>query len=220
MPIIRIMLVDDQMLLREGLKTIINTQSDMQVSAEAENGAEALKLLADNHVDLILMDIRMPILNGVEATKQIRAQYPDSVIVILTTFDEDDYIVEALANGAVGYLLKDIDAQHLLQAIRDAVDGSMMLPSRVAAKLASYISNRQTIRRSTPPTGPMSSSLFTEREQQMGHLMIAGYSNRQIANELFLTEGTVKNYVSEIYGKLGTNNRGNAVMLLRQVLSD
>jgi len=182
----------------------------MEVVAEAEQGTQAVELVGELEVDVILMDIRMPILDGVQATAQIKQIHPAAVIIILTTFDDDDYIIEGLANGAAGYLLKDIDATRLVQAIRSGYAGELMLPSPIARKLAAYISGRRIVRQQD--------SIFTDREMEIGSLIAQGMSNRQIAKHLFLSEGTVKNYVSELYQKLGTSNRANAMVLLKQIL--
>ena len=212
---IRVMLVDDQVLLREGLKTIINIQEDMEVAAEAENGERALGCMEETAVDVVLMDIQMPVMNGVEATAAIKKRCPGTTIVILTTFDDDDFIIDALSNGAAGYLLKDIDGPHLIRAIRDAYTGQLMLPGRVAAKLAARISGQKAA-----PARPLKEeglASLNEREREIGALLARGLSNRQIAKTLFLSEGTVKNYVSEIYSKLGTSNRTQAGLLLQQL---
>lgn len=214
---IRVMLVDDQMLLREGLKTIINLQDDMLVCAEADNGAVALQLLQAQPADVILMDIRMPVLDGVEATAAIKKEFPDSAIIILTTFDDDDYIIDALSNGAAGYLLKDIDAAHLVQSIRDALAGQMMLPGRIAAKLASRLTGNKGAGSTRPQAVGDIHLLLSEREKEIGLLVAQGLTNRQIARQLFLSEGTIKNYISEIYSKLGTNDRVKAGLLLGQL---
>ena len=212
---IKVMLVDDQLLLREGLKTIINIQEDMEVAAEAENGERALACMEETAVDVALMDIQMPVMNGVEATAAIKKRFPGTAIVILTTFDDDDFIIDALSNGAAGYLLKDIDGPHLIRAIRDAHAGQLMLPGRVAAKLAARISGQKAA-----PAGSFKKeglASLNEREREIGLLLAQGLSNRQISKTLFLSEGTVKNYVSEIYSKLGTSNRTQAGLLLQQL---
>ena len=212
---IRVMLVDDQMLLREGLKTIINIQEDMEVTAEAKNGERALACMGETAVDVILMDIQMPVMNGVEATAAIMKSFPGTAIIILTTFDDDDFIVDALTNGAAGYLLKDIDGPQLIRAIRDAHEGQLMLPGRIAAKLAARISGQKASPSRTLKEEGLSS--LNEREREIGALLSQGLSNRQIAKNLFLSEGTVKNYISEIYSKLGTSNRTQAGLLLQQL---
>lgn len=212
---IRVMLVDDQMLLREGLKTIINIQEDMEVTAEAENGERALFCMGETAVDVILMDIQMPVMNGVEATDAIKKRFPEIAIIILTTFDDDDFIIDALTKGAAGYLLKDMSGPHLIRAIRDAYEGQLLLPGRIAAKLAARIS-----RQKASPAEPLKEEgLFSlnEREREIGALLAQGLKNRQIAKNLFLSEGTVKNYISEIYSKLGTSNRTQASLLLQQL---
>ena len=212
---IRVMLVDDQVLLREGLKTIINIQQDMEVAAEAEDGERALACMGETAVDVVLMDIQMPVMNGVEATTAIKKRFPGTAIVILTTFDDDDFIIDALSNGAAGYLLKDMDGPHLIRAIRDAHAGHLMLPGRVAAKLAARISGQKAA-----PAGSLKKeglASLNEREREIGLLLAQGLSNRQISKTLFLSEGTVKNYVSEIYSKLGTSNRTQAGLLLQQL---
>ena len=217
---IKIMLVDDQMLLREGLKTIINLQDDMEVLGEAENGELAIQQMSETPADVILMDIRMPVLNGVEATRIIKQRYSDTAIIILTTFDDDDYIIDALCHGADGYLLKDIDGPHLVRAIRDAHSGTMMMPTRIATKLALRLSGQLIDSGQSNLRGARADAdlAFSEREQQIASLMADNCTNRQIARKLYLGEGTVKNYVSEIYRKLGTSNRDQAVMLIRQML--
>jgi DNA-binding NarL/FixJ family response regulator len=217
---ISVMLVDDQMLLREGLKTIINLQEDMEVFAEADNGNIAIEQMNKKNIDVILMDIRMPILNGVEASSIIKKKYPDTAIIILTTFDDDDYIIDALCNGADGYLLKDMDAPHLIQSIRDAYKGQMMLPGRIATKLATRISNQKYKCKTQEKIDLSEKELLSDREHEIGLLMIEGLNNRQIARKLFLSEGTVKNYISEIYSKLGTNNRTKAIILMQQMLQN
>lgn len=213
---IRIMLVDDQVLLREGLKTIINLQDDMEVALEASNGLEAIELVKSEKIDVILMDIRMPELNGIEATIKIKESFSDISILVLTTFNEEDLIVDALAGGADGYLLKDIDSVHLVAAIRDAFNGNIMLPSKVAAMLARRLSGR-SMTRETVISGTGAIEQLTDREMEIGRRIAEGLTNRQIANTLYLSEGTVKNYISEIYKKLGTSNRTKAGIMVRNI---
>jgi DNA-binding NarL/FixJ family response regulator len=136
---IRVVLADDQTIIREGLRALLETDPFIQVVAEAENGEQACELVKQHHPTIVLMDVRMPGLDGVEATKRIKQAYPSTVILILTTFDDDAYILNALANGAAGYLLKDINATKLIGAIHDAVKGSLILPSAIAAKISSHV---------------------------------------------------------------------------------
>lgn len=214
---IKVMLVDDQVLLREGLKTIINLQDTMEVVLEASNGREAIELLKSKPIDVILMDIRMPELNGIDATSKIKESYPDISIIVLTTFNEEELIVDALASGADGYLLKDIDAKHLVAAVQDAYDGDILLPSKVAAMLARRLSGRgKSHSNKSEGTGAMDE--LTDRELEIGKLISNGMTNRQIANTLYLSEGTVKNYISEIYKKLGTNNRTKVGIMVTNII--
>lgn len=214
---IRIMLVDDQVLLREGLKTIINLQDDMEVALEASNGREAVELLKSEEIDVILMDIRMPELNGIDATARIKDEYKDISIIVLTTFNEEDLIIDALASGADGYLLKDIDAQGLVLAIRNAYNGDLLLPSKVAAMLARRLSGKSRLKETAVP-GTGAIETLSEREMEIGSLIADGMTNRQIANTLYLSEGTVKNYISEIYKKLGTSNRTKVGILIGNMM--
>jgi DNA-binding NarL/FixJ family response regulator len=166
------------------------------------------------------MDIQMPVMNGVEATRIIKESNPDVSVIILTTFDDDDYIIDALSNGADGYLLKDIDALHLVRAIQDAYNGVLMVPARIASKLAARISGGSGNIVRNKNDALKNYFELTERERQIALLMVENLGNRQIAKKLFLTEGTVKNYISEIYSKLGINDREQAVLLLAQKLND
>lgn len=215
---IKVMLVDDQVLLREGLKTIINLQDDMEVLLEASNGREAIDLLKSQDVDVILMDIRMPQLNGIDATLKIKNEYPSISIIVLTTFNEEDLIVDALASGADGYLLKDIGAENLVSAIKDAYKGNILLPAKVAAMLARRLSGKSLSGNLNKGTGAVSK--LNEREIEIGQLINNGMTNKQIANTLFLSEGTVKNYISEIYSKLGTNNRTKVGIMIDNMIND
>lgn len=212
---IKILVVDDQTLMRDGLKTILDLEEDLEVIGTACNGKEAYRLVKQVKPDVILMDIRMPILNGVEATKLIKEEFKDISIIILTTFDTDDLIIEALACGADGYILKDIDGDRLIQAIKDCFNGDMILPAKVAAKLVTRVLNNQ---RDIPGNIiDLNSFQITEREEEICELLCAGYSNKQIANKLFLTIGTVKNYVTSIYNKLGVSNRISAILFLKKM---
>ena len=202
---IKIMLVDDQAILREGLKTIIELNDDYLVTLEAGNGEDAVEIYNKDLVDVVLMDIRMPIMDGIIATRKIKAMDDGVAILVLTTFNEQELIVEALAAGADGYILKDIDGKHLISAIRDAYDGNFILPSKVANMLAKKISAKRLD--SGYETHEKDLDELSAREVEIGRLIGEGYTNKEIAEKLFLSEGTVKNYISEIYSKLGDNNR-------------
>jgi len=215
---LRVLIADDQTLMRDGLQTILQLEDDIEVIATAENGEEACRLVAVHDPDLVLMDIRMPVMNGIEAVKKLRVESPHTKVLVLTTFDEDEYIIDALASGAVGFLLKDIPTEKLLQAVREAARGEIMLPSSIAVKLATRLSTPAPGR--TPPPrsrGRAADLKFTNREMSIIALMVEGRNNREIAQLLFMSEGTVKNYISAIYDKIGTNDRTQAVIWLKDM---
>ncbi len=222
---IRIVIADDQRLMRDGLHTMISLTEDMEVVGLAETGAKAVELVALHRPDLVLMDIQMPEMDGIVATKRIREQYPDTEVLILTTYAEDNYIIDALVYGAKGFLLKDLPGETIMAAIRDTMSGSLLMPPAIAAKLAS----RLNFLSSTTPTTPQASNplrtasdldayAFTDREKDIIVRMAEGKSNREIASELFISEGTMRNYISIIYNKIGVNDRLKAVTLLREWL--
>ncbi len=217
---ISVLLVDDQRLMLEGLETLLSLRPDMEVVGTAESGEEALEALQrlqslQNVVpDVILMDIRMPGMGGVKATEAILDRYPGIVVLILTTFDDDVYIIEALSNGASGYLLKDIDGEKLALAIHEAMTGNLLLTGKVARKLA------LTARSQKNRLDKAGEALeLTPRERELARLLVEGLNSKEIAGKLHLTQGTVKNYLSDIYAKIGTNDRAKAVLLLKGYLS-
>lgn len=212
---LRILIAEDQTLLRDSLHTILNLEDDMEVIGVAENGEEAYRMTRKFFPDLVLMDIEMPKMDGIECTRLIKRDCPQVKVLILTTFAEEDYIVEALANGAMGFLVKDIPGDKLLNAIRDAVHGQLMLPGVIAEKLAKRLlhANRSKAVDGVEHIG----FTLTERDKSIISLMIRGMNNQQIARTLFMTEGTVKNYVSAIYGKIGIHERTRAVIYLKKL---
>lgn len=214
---IRVMIVDDQTLMRDGLKTILELEEDIEVVGVASNGKEAYEWM--NHVrpDIILMDIRMPVLNGVEATKQIKKDYKGVSIIILTTFDTDELIMEALASGADGYMLKDIEGNCLVESIRAAYRGDTILPAKIAAKLVTRLV-RGTEEEQKGIGQTLNDFELTDREKEICQLLSEGLTNKQICEKLYLTTGTVKNYITSIYNKLGVSNRTAAVLLLKKLL--
>ncbi|WEK54810.1 MAG: response regulator transcription factor [Candidatus Cohnella colombiensis] len=216
---LKILIADDQTLMRDGLQTILQLEDDIDVIATAENGEEACNLVMTLQPDIVLMDIRMPVMNGIEAVKKLKLDSPHTKVLVLTTFDEDDYIIDALASGAVGFLLKDIPTDKLLQAIRDTAKGELMLPSSIAIKLAARLATPSSEERtfSAQKRGKISDLKFTDREMSIIVLMVEGRNNRQIAQLLFMSEGTVKNYISTIYDKIGTNDRTQAVLWLKDM---
>ncbi len=215
--LIRIVIADDQRLMREGLKTIIDLEEDMEVLSTAANGREAVELCRNLSPDIVLMDIRMPEMDGVEATSQIVAEGLASGVIVVTTFDDDELIIKALQAGAKTYLLKDLPSEKLLATIRSTYNGDIVLQPEIAAKLVKRASGADTFTKSE--SGIEFTETLTAREKEILSLMAEGLSNNDIASRLFLSEGTVKNQVSNIYSKLGTSDRTQAVLLaLKQKL--
>lgn len=206
---IRVLLVDDQSLFREGLHTLLSAQPDMDVVGEAANGGEALALAASQRPDIVLMDLRMPVLDGVSATRSLHASQPDCRVIILTTFDDDENVFEGLRAGAVGYLLKDAPSEKLFEAIRAAARGESFLQPSIAAKVIAEFA-----RMSAPAkgTGAALAEPLSERELEILRLIANGASNREIAVALVIAEGTVKNHVTSILGKLAVSDRMQAVL--------
>jgi DNA-binding NarL/FixJ family response regulator len=220
MKMIKLMIVDDQTLMRDGLKTIIELEEDIDVVALAEDGEEAVKLNDKINPDVILMDIRMPIMNGVESVKAIKKVDEDVSILMLTTFDDEEYIIEALAHGADGYLLKDIAADQLIDYIRAGYKGEIMLPAKIARKLAVKLREQEDVNNNIENINDIALENFSQRELEIAKKLSKGLTNKQIAKELFISEGTVKNYISTIYSKLGTNDRTKVVLLIQSLLDD
>lgn len=211
---IKIAIVDDQQLLVEGLKTIISTQDDFTFIGSANNGKDAVALVKRLHPDVVLMDINMPVMNGVEATKEIIEYNKDIKIIILTTFDDDQYVLDALSNGATGYLLKDIEGSKLIDAIKEAYNGSFILPGKIAIKLARNINNNNN---KVDEDELELLDELTEREKEVASLLVKGKTVKEISSTLFLSYGTVKNYLSNIYSKLDVPDRTSAVIKLQKL---
>jgi DNA-binding NarL/FixJ family response regulator len=211
---IRLLLVDDQALFREGLRTLLSVQPEFEVVGEASNGEEALRLAATLHPQVILMDVRMPILDGVAATRKLRAAHSEMRVIVLTTFDDDEYVFDALRAGAAGYLLKDVASPKLFEAIRVAARGESFLQPSVAAKVVAEFSRlaNQSPARPQAPLEPLS-----EREVEILRLIGGGLSNREIASQLILAEGTVKNHITNILNKLGVADRTQAALKAREL---
>jgi len=214
---IKLMIVDDQTLMRDGLKTIIELEDDIEIVSLAENGEEAVKNNDLYNPDVILMDIRMPIMNGVESVKQIKENDNDVSILMLTTFDDEEYIIEALAFGADGYLLKDIAADQLIEYIRSGYKGEIMLPAKIGKKLAKRLFKNEE-KLDAQSINKIAFDDFSVRELDIAKLLVKAYSNKQIAKELFISEGTVKNYISNIYSKLGTNDRSKVILMIQELI--
>jgi len=203
---IRVAVVDDQTLIREGLAALLALIPDLEVVGQAADGRAALQLVAETHPDVVLMDVRMPGMNGVAATRQIQARHPATRVIVLTTFDRDEYVFEALTAGAKGYLLKNADPDYLAAAIRAVHRGESILDPAVTQKV---------IRRATLASDaePALSERLSSREREVLQLIAGGLSNTEIAARLSLSEGTVKNHVSRILGKLGARDRVHAARL-------
>ena len=211
---ITILLVDDQPLFREGLRTLLSVQPDLKVVGEAGDGEEALKLCRTLKPAVVLMDLQMPVLDGVEATRRLHHEQPDSRVIVLTTFDDDEMVFDGLRAGALGYLLKDAPSEKLAEAIRAAARGESFLQPSIAAKVVAEFA-RLTAKRS-PPAQALIEPL-SDREQEILALIATGATNREIGNQLFLAEGTVKNHVTNVLGKLGVRDRTQAALKAREM---
>jgi len=204
---IRILLVDDQHIIREGLKTMLESNPDMQIIGEAENGQQAIAQLSTLKPDVILMDVRMPVMDGVAATQAIAQQHPTAKILILTTFDDDEYVSQAMRMGAKGYLLKDTEPEELSLAIRSVYRGHTQLGPGLFEKALSPVTEASSAL--LPPPGI---AQLTARELQVLKLIASGANNREIAESLFLSENTVKNYVTTILSCLNLRDRTQAAL--------
>lgn len=210
---IPIVIAEDQAIVRDGLTAIIGMQADMEVVASCPDGLQAYESVRRWRPRIVLMDIKMPVMDGIASTKKIKDDYPDTIVLILTTFSEDQYIVDGLVNGASGFLLKDLQAAKLVSIIREADNGEFFVPSAIAAKLAGRLREMSADPGAVTPLAEE----FTPREIEVIERLIERKSNREIAGELYLTEGTVKNYISVIYEKLGTNDRAKAIAMLKSI---
>jgi NarL family two-component system response regulator LiaR len=206
----KILLCDDQAVIRDGLEMLLNLEKDFQVIGVAQDGAEALELAAQKQPDLILMDLKMPIMNGIEATREIRAKLPHIKILVLTTYDDDEWVFDAIRAGASGYLLKDTPRQKIVEAIRGTMEGKSFVDPAVAGKLLNQVASKQT-----QPTSILADKL-TERELDVLRLIAKGINNSEIANQLHLSEGTVRNHVSAILEKLNVSDRTHAAVIAIQ----
>ena len=210
---VRVLLVDDQSLFREALATLLSVRDDVEVVGEAANGDEALRRAAELRPEVVLMDLRMPVLDGVAAIRRLHVEQPEVRVIALTTFDDDEDVFAALRAGAVGYLLKDVSSSVLVEAILAASRDESVLQPSVAAKVVARFA-RLPADDAVPPAQPLVVPL-SERELQILRLLAEGRSNREIADALFLAEGTVKNHVTNVLGKLGVRDRTQAALRAR-----
>ena len=209
---VHVLLVDDQAIVRQGLKALLSLQADLQIVGEAANGREAVAmaqqlLTTPRAIEVVLMDIRMPVMDGVAATRELLYQYPDLKVLVLTTFEDDQLVQQAVQAGAVGYLLKDTPSEEVAQAIRAVHRGY--------AQFGPGILQKMVVAQPTPPQPerPPGVDELTPREREVLALIGQGASNREIAQALFLSEGTVKNHVTNILGRLGLRDRTQAALL-------
>lgn len=203
---IRVIVCDDQEIVCQGLSTILNNDPQIQVVATANNGREVIELVEIHKPDLVMMDLKMPDVNGIQATQKIRSRFPRIKVLVLTTYDDDEWLFDAIRAGAAGYLLKDTPSEALIQAIKGTLQGETYLDPNVAGKVLHNVA----LQKQTPASG--FHVQLSERETDVLQLMARGLTNADIARELFLSEGTVRNYTSVIFTKLGVNDRTQAVI--------
>ncbi|HEY52473.1 MAG TPA: response regulator transcription factor [Caldilineae bacterium] len=212
---VRVLLADDQQLMREGLRVLLDLTPDIRVVGEAGDGAEAVERALALQPDVVLMDVRMPHLDGVAATRRLHEACPEVQVIILTTFDDDEYVFEGLRAGAAGYLLKDAPSEQLAEAIRAAAQGEAFIQPSVARKVVAEfarLTERDHRRREQPLVEPLSA-----REFEVLALVAEGLSNREISERMFITPGTVKNHVSNVLAKLGVRDRTQAVLRAQEL---
>ena len=212
---VRVLICDDQDIVREGMQAILKTAPEIEVVGVARDGAEALEMIPATQPQVVLMDLKMPGMNGIQATREIRARFSQVHVLVLTTYDADEWVFDAIRSGAAGYLLKDTPREQLLAAIKGTAEGKTHVDPNIAGKLFSQVSQAPAAVDST-----IADSL-SERERDVLRLLAQGLSNADIAAQLFLSEGTVRNYVSTIFVKLGVTDRTQAAVLaLRYGLAD
>jgi DNA-binding NarL/FixJ family response regulator len=210
---VRVLLVDDQALFREALATLLDVRDEVVVVGEAANGDEALRRAAELRPDVVLMDLRMPVLDGIAATRRMRVERPEVQVIALTTFDDEEEVFAALRAGAVGYLLKDVSSARLVEAILAAARGESVLQPSVAAKVVARFA-RLPADDPAPRPQPLVVPL-SERELEVLRRLAEGRTNREIAGDLYLAEGTIKNHVTNVLAKLGARDRTQAALRAR-----
>jgi len=207
---IKVMLVEDHVLVREGTRELLDREQDIQVVAEAGDGEEAIWLASARHLDVIVMDIAMPKLNGLEATRRIKAANSQVAVLVLTAYDDDEYVFAFLEAGAAGYLLKDVSTNDLIKAIRAVYAGESVLHPAITRKVIDYFAQRTAKRRADEQQDLQEH--LTEREIQVLKLAARGMTNREIANDLSISARTVQVHLSNVFGKLGVGSRTEAVL--------
>lgn len=206
----KVIICDDQALIRDGLEMLLKLEKDIEVVGQVQDGGEAVDLVKKAQPDLVLMDLKMPGLNGIEATRQIRAHYPQVKVLVLTTYDDDEWVFDAIQAGASGYLLKDTPREEVIKAVKGTVAGKTYVDPSVAGKLLHQVADKQT----QPAT--LLTDKLTEREADVLRLIARGFTNAGIAERLHLSEGTVRNHVSAIFAKLEVADRTQAAVIAIQ----
>ncbi len=203
----KVLICDDQAIIREGIELLLRLENDIEVVGTAANGHEGIQMAEQHQPDLVLMDLKMPGMNGIEATHRLSRQFPEMKVLVLTTFDEDEWLFDALRAGAAGYLLKDTPRADLVKAIRGTVAGKTYMDPAIAGRIV-----EQAIEQAAQPPTLITDSL-TERELAVLQLLATGLSNEDIARQLHITKGTVRNHISAIYRKLEVNDRTQAALI-------
>ena len=211
---IKVLVVDDQAELAQEIKSVLQTDTGLEVVGIALDGVEALDKIPNLQPDVVLLDIRMPNMNGVVATKRIKSEYPHIKVLILTTFDDSDYILNAINNGASGYLLKEIGGTAMIDAVKNAYAGDTILPAKIAKRIADAAQHVAADRE----IKLRKAFSFSDREVEIALMMYEGFTNRQISVALKLSEGTTRNYVSGIYIKTNSENRAELIQVIKQIL--
>lgn len=211
---ISVLLVDDQQLIRQGIEILLDAEPDISVVGQASNGQEAIERTAALHPDVVLMDVQMPVMDGVTATAEIVRRFPAVAVIILTTFDDDETVFDGLKAGARGYLLKDISSDEMADAVRAVASGGALIEPSITRRVVAEFS-----RLASRPADPQAAlpEPLTERELDVLHALARGLSNREIAEQLYITEGTVKNHVSNLLGKLEVRDRMQAVLRAQEL---
>lgn len=216
---IRVLIVDDQSLIRNGIGALLARKPDIEVVGQAGNGAEALDQVASLDPDVVLMDLMMPVMDGIEATRQLTTRGARPAVIILTTFRDDEHVIHGIAAGARGYLLKDVDHRALADAVRTVASGGALLHPEITAQLLPHLGRIATPQASAPPARGQESSrlaLLTERERDILRMLAQGHTNQEISDTLVISVGTVKNHISSILSKLDVRDRTQAALWAQQ----
>lgn len=211
---IKVLIADDQAILADGIRSVLSTSPDFEVVGIASDGFRAIELTEKYRPDVVLMDIRMPNMNGVIATQEIKRRFPQVKVLVLTTFDDSEYILSAIQGGASGYLLKDTSSAALMDALKNAYAGDTILPAKIARRIADaarMVSSDREIRLKKKFG-------FSDREVEIALMLYEGFTNKQVASALKLSDGTARNYISAIYVKVGAKSRGEAAEIMRKAL--